>query len=568
MHFSSTGGWAMFENTSKEASYRTRKPVAAVARTMRHVAFSCWLGALIVGTASGGITSGLGAAHDSSPPEGKVHELVEQLGSRDYTVRRRAENQLRKLGVMALDALIDAEDHLDLEIATRAGYLAQGIEVPWSSPDDPPEVQAALHDYAWLSPKEKEDQIAGLVALPYDLCLPALCRIVRFERSHLVSRIAATEVLRYLDREPASDPSWKDRAQTIERILAGSRRSGCGWIRTMLKSRREPEAALEEWAQWVEEEKQANYSHPSRTRPAFATVLMEMRADLLLRLDRKEDLHRQLESLIAWQRGQTEPLSQLITWLTEREAYAAIAELTSRFAPQIDQEPLLIYKIAEAQRLQGNADVAKTLAAQAQAKLGARDEEHVVLAMRLEEAALFHWAEQEYQYAIEDSPSSRGGLYAPLRLSEMLHDQTEEDRAAEVLRELVDLLENRRGIARTLQGLGLTASSTRSRLAYFEALGAASRGEYQKQQACLERALEFDPHDADALIAMYRLQAADRAFQARTSQRVAEATKYYEQQIEQDRDDPVGYNQLAWLIGNTTGDFDQALAAAQRAVAM
>ena len=65
-----------------------------------------------------------------------VSRLIEQLGSDHYYLRRRAEQQLIERGADVFDQLQQAEEHPDLEIATRAQYILQQIRIEWIRPGD------------------------------------------------------------------------------------------------------------------------------------------------------------------------------------------------------------------------------------------------------------------------------------------------------------------------------------------------------------------------------------------------------------------------------------------------
>src|SRR5687767_12388843 len=58
-----------------------------------------------------------------SDVEKMVLALIRQLGDEQYAVRRRAEEDLIRLGPDAFDQLKLAEDSADLEVAERARYI-------------------------------------------------------------------------------------------------------------------------------------------------------------------------------------------------------------------------------------------------------------------------------------------------------------------------------------------------------------------------------------------------------------------------------------------------------------
>ena len=58
---------------------------------------------------------------------------------------------------------------------------------------------------------------------------------------------------------------------------------------------------------------------------------------------------------------------------------------------------------------------------------------------------------------------------------------------------------------------------------------------------------------------MYRLPGQDEAWKAQTIRRIEKAAAVFRQNIQQSPEDATYYNQLAWLLANTEGDYDEAL---------
>jgi tetratricopeptide (TPR) repeat protein len=76
----------------------------------------------------------------------------------------------------------------------------------------------------------------------------------------------------------------------------------------------------------------------------------------------------------------------------------------------------------------------------------------------------------------------------------------------------------------------------------------------------LDTALRADPNDADVLIALYRLPQASAERRARTRRAIESAMEVFRDTIADSPDDASPYNQFAWLVGNTLGEKDKALA--------
>ena len=94
---------------------------------------------------------------------------------------------------------------------------------------------------------------------------------------------------------------------------------------------------------------------------------------------------------------------------------------------------------------------------------------------------------------------------------------------------------------------------------YYLACQFREEGDWSKQREHLQAAIEKDGTDADVMIAIYRLHGADDAWRADVRQRILRLSKVFQKSIEEDPEDSITYNQWAWLISNTEGDFDQSL---------
>ena len=68
--------------------------------------------------------------------DARIDELIQQLGSPQFAVRRAAANEIRKIGPEAFDQLHAATDDSDPEIAANANYLLRQIDVRWTRSDD------------------------------------------------------------------------------------------------------------------------------------------------------------------------------------------------------------------------------------------------------------------------------------------------------------------------------------------------------------------------------------------------------------------------------------------------
>src|SRR5262245_39947120 len=92
------------------------------------------------------------ASETAESTDKRIGRLIEQLGASDFHARQRAQQELLKIGVAAIDALNDATDHDDLEIAERARYLLKLIPIELVREGDPASIKHWLENYDTLDP--------------------------------------------------------------------------------------------------------------------------------------------------------------------------------------------------------------------------------------------------------------------------------------------------------------------------------------------------------------------------------------------------------------------------------
>jgi len=563
---------------------------------------------------------------------GQLRRLVAQLGDRDHFRRQRAEQQLAQLGLAAIDVLGEAAESEDLEIAARARRLLALLRVRWADESDPAEVKQVLRDYEFQNAERRQATMALLAELPRAAGLPALCRLVRYEKSALLSKHAATLLLGSLsvprdgpangDFLAAAAPA-RDVAERLRAGLGGSRQTAATWLLTWARSAEDPSVMSGPWSRLVDAEQALWQASPSQSSSEILSALRRIQVAWLQKLGRGDELLAAMDRLVRLDQGNPETLGNLLDWLAGQKDWKALDALAEQFASQIAEEPLLLYALAEGRAARGDAARAERLAGQALAlypggeppgltremvlwlasniierasrllpekaqqelvgpRIGlllswcvelfppgrpqAQDAyRHLSAAVHLQNHGRMEWAKREYQHVIAaGTPTSDGTFQAQRLLAEMLHDQGEEREAGEVLQQLVQAAGvNRPPQARILHG---TLGEIRARMHYFFACHCEAHGDRARQRESLERALAEDAADVDVLIACYRLSDAPGAYRKTIRKLIAAAATDLRQKIAEEPDDPTNYNQLAWLVGNTEGDLDEALRAASKAV--
>jgi Flp pilus assembly protein TadD len=111
---------------------------------------------------------------------------------------------------------------------------------------------------------------------------------------------------------------------------------------------------------------------------------------------------------------------------------------------------------------------------------------------------------------------------------------------------------------------------------YFNACHYREKGDVDKERTHLKAAVEADPTHADVLIAMYRFAGADDAWRASIKERIEKVVSDLHAELDDARraleanpgeqnfsgsntDLARLCNEYAWLVGNTFGDFDEAV---------
>ena len=191
--------------------------------------------------------------------------------------------------------------------------------------------------------------------------------------------------------------------------------------------------------------------------------------------------------------------------------------------------------------------------------------QHRMMAMTLQQRGLFAWSKREYRHVIgKGLPTGELTLRTQYQLSEMMHDQAEDLDAAEVLQQVIQAV----GAGRPAEApvAGRTMGEVRSRMDFFLACHWEAKGDQGKRREYLAKALADDPTDIDVLIGCYRLPDATREYRDKIHGLIERAGADLRDKISDEPENAANYNQLAWLIGNTEGNQDEALQLSEKLV--
>jgi len=518
----------------------------------------------------------------ADPAGADAAAVIADLGHPDYATRERAAARLEALGPAAAEALLGTlETTGDLEVALRARWLVDALPPPeLATASDAPAAIRLLHQYRQADAAARRQLAHRLLRLDDDAGVGPLARIVRFDRSPSLSRLAAALLAR--EWRP-DDPFWPGMTAAISDGLGGSERLAARFLRAVVDfSRAESPAAaaaaiatatavveaLERTgdselaaAAAADDDDDLPLSLPPATGDAatqrvFRRCLIEM----LVTARRHEEAIGQAATLLAASAngGDESRVATELVWLAEHGLPEAVGILEARWGDPGPDAAAAGYAMALAFRRGGKTERATALARHAFSRpTGAADEylRRLQMAIFLAKWGAADWATREYDRitTADDAPAGEATL-ASILYAEFLHDQGDAAGAAAVLRRVVDGA-GERAADRILPRLQRDPESVESRLRYFEALAS---DDPVRRRDLLERSVAINDRDVDALIALYRLEPASAEQRAAVAERVRNALRRIENEIDALPDDPNGYNEYAWLVSNTEGDLEKA----------
>jgi tetratricopeptide (TPR) repeat protein len=230
-----------------------------------------------------------------------------------------------------------------------------------------------------------------------------------------------------------------------------------------------------------------------------------------------------------------------------------------------------MYTLCEARMSQGNRELAEKTAQRASKISGDRQEDHAQLAQRLSENGLPRWSDREWRQVITLGPmGTKWDIYARTVLANSLHDRQLDSEAAELLGQLLDAVEKEPDIARRIraaqQQIEASLGGLRSSRDYYLACHAHSQGDAAGRRELLKKALDEDDKNVEVLIGLYQATADDAEARAVLMELIDRTIETCRGAIEDSPEEPTYYNEIAWLVANTEGDFDEAVELSQKSV--
>lgn len=517
------------------------------------------------------------AAAASDSLDQRLEELVQGLGSPQYTVRRSAANEIRKIGPEAFDRLHAATESSDPEVAASANYLLRQIAVRWTKTDDSATVKRLMRSYGDREDADRQRIIQMLSAMPHGEGVTALCRIARYDRTPLLSRLAALAVIQTdLEDAEKSKPSAIDPA-AFDAELGESGRAPVQWLRQFVIQVRDPAASVDGWQALINDESARIDVEVNETSPAIVSALLWNLAEVHRQLGRHDRYVVVADQYLQLGGADSDRLLTLLKWLVRNESWETLQQFATHHDAEIQQSKQTLYMLAVARVKQNRGDEADELARKAAKLASAQPLESLDAGRLLEALGQFEWAVREYQSGVEGQPiEAASAIGARAMLSNLLQDYERYEEGAAALAPLIEAMEQNPDIERAYANAQTNLAQQShflpegnaliARMHYLRALHFQQEHDWKRQREALLAAIKADETDADVLIAMFRLADADDAWMADTRERIKKLSRKIEAEIEDNPNNPIPYNQWAWLIANTEGDFQKAVRLSRRSL--
>lgn len=533
-----------------------------------------------VGATAGGATAG-GAT------DAEIALLIEDLGDDSYATRARAKERLQRFGLEAFDDLHLAQFHPDNEIAMAARFLVSSLMVRWSADTDSPQVREVLSEYGAQDESERHNRIDMLSELSAHQGLVALARLARFEPSLRLSRMAALAAMR-----PPMNDDPVDRKRDAERVLqtlGDSERQSAEWLRTYAHDLIHGAYSADRWRRLIDRQRDlVDASATDASSRASVLELVRVCASRAAQAGLRDEAISLAAAHIDLIEPTTRDLVEACTWAVDHQLHPFILALQTQHPRMFAEHPMLLYGAAEAEVAAGNEARAERLAEQASqirplpsdpkqlAELEPKQIEelaqaHRTIAGSLRERGLFQWAQREYRLVIDAlEVDSLPAAVARRDLANMLAELQQFQGVVDVLTPLADRMQRDEKLKQRMNNVLIASGQIQSHIDYHRALQLIAAGDAVAAQPLLQRAYRAFPENIDILITMYRLEG-DQPWRQQVGEQLHEAIRRYRLMAQQAKlrlrqlgpaaNPAVAeiYNQYAWLVSNTEGNYQEAL---------
>lgn len=465
----------------------------------------------------------------------EIAQWIEQLGNDDYHVREAAHEKLREAGMKAAQELQKATENSDKEIVLRVQELLQEIEYEWTSVSDLPVVLEMMNTYSKATTHQEKIAVVASLATAQVWAentrftngqgIGALCRIMQFEhdvrvRAEAVRGVIAVPPCRYSVRN-----QWFTKA------------------RDMIVDP-EDDFLLQLVCNFSEIREEAVLF---REEHLFAKTPVTPPEDLVRRIRKlAADMHA-FRANAAYQTGR-EGTEQDILFLY------ALAELqdAARMEPERDETLRQALDVIPVTNDNGISPYMS----------------HFLASMYLAERYMSDWARNEVLLVAEKEETLRAMAYTRAgHFSELMNDYED---AAKYFGLAVELTVDPKAAANGLFNGNRNMLVANHKQA--QAMCCVERGEIETAKTLLEEAVTAYSTHVDALILRYQIGKDDKEYEKKTKELIDTFIANQKRMIQQyvrvqgiQEQFTQPFNQSAWLLANTEGEFKYAMNCAQKA---
>ena len=561
-----------------------------------------------------------------APHELRAHiaQKIESLGDQNYSSRIRAQGELERIGVLALDQLHTASFHADPQIASTARFIVQSQQFTWSWDTDPVSVRQILTNYS--NESDKSIYIDQLNRLEHDEGFGALCRLARYEtRSGLAKRAA----LLLMRSKPTIGQSLAIRKESLRNYVNGGQSTAGLWIAHYASA--ESSFDLAWWEKTLADELETLKSGSIETNLETVADLHRWVVEQIF--DQKELREKAIElgrtiltlaktvpTLESMAGNRSTRATEFAQWALKYKMPELVQEQHAKLTYGIVANEMMFgYLLAESFLMQENKELASKVAEHSlnqivSDELGetkktqepaeddrtrkpaldfsarksfADQSRRSSIGRKLQERGQFEWAEAEFRLGINDELTEAATQIIMLQLSEMLQSQSKHREAASVLQPFVERYTNEPMFRRqVMENLRISAPLVSYYYLYM-ADDARTEGDFEKAAKNYWQALDLIPVqddiasiNVDAIIGLYKTTVSTRDEEKRRL-RLNRIVQEFRKQIRENEEElklfkPTDlasrvawlsdkYNTLAWVVVNTEGSKEEAIYLSRKA---
>lgn len=549
-----------------------------------------------------------------------IRRLIEQLGDPNYAKREYAKNELERIGYVTLDQLQAASYHRDPQIANTARFMVNSNQFAWTSDFDTPRVREILNNFSVSETEGKALYIDELARLEREEGIPGLCRLARYESNGALAKRAAIHVLKAPLRV---EQSLATRQKRIAALMEDGESTACKWVLAHTMSTTNFDLTF--WKSQLVQEQQLLASRSSETNEFVLTnlgrwVIEQCSVKPELRLDAvriAESLVDQmgLDNVNSLDDKSTKAI-EFAQWLLGVNLHEVVRYQHSKLKYRVVlREPILSYYLAESYLQANQKELAETIAnnalegkpsnadgtewkeptlekndalrARLEGAIGYRNqsskEKKRLIGEKLASRGLFAWAEAEYKQAADDDLTLVSTLISLLALADLQHSLDRFADARDTLARFQSRYEKERMFRDQMRDMPIPTSKVLSQYYRYSADVANQAGNKNEAIEDLFRSIELDPENVDSLIGLYKIDC-DLDQTKRRQQKHAQITdllRLQAKEIEEIsrqatslqyativRDLVEALNSYAWIVANTEGNIEEALAFSRQAVTL